>query len=158
MTGGGLVKIDNESTPFYHGFPDWGIVQPELTIKSQDTNGNTISGYWTVLYDSNNVLKIGFTPVTFTLNPGQQYKIGMGNFGSYSFDHWLDNNSPTNPRNISIDGSMQLTVVYKTSATYPITHMSDTTATAGYGVHAPKPARAEYVSATSQLVGERWTR
>lgn len=154
--GSGLVKIDNESTPFYHGFPDWGIAQPVLTIKSQDMNGNPISGYWTVLYDSNNnVLKTGFTPVTFTLNAGQQYKIGMGKFGSYSFDHWLDNNSSGNPRGISINSSTQLTAVYQTSAVFYTIHMSDTTATAGYGVHAPKPARAEYASATSQLVGDK---
>ena len=39
--------------------------------------------------------------------------------------------------------------------TYSITHMSDTTASAGYGVYSPKPARAEFVSPTSQLVGDK---
>jgi amidase len=37
---------------------------------------------------------------------------------------------------------------------FPITHMSNTTASAGYGVYAQKPARAEYVTNSSQLVGD----
>lgn len=38
---------------------------------------------------------------------------------------------------------------------YPATHMSDTTASAGYGVYALKQARAEFVTAKSQLVGDK---
>jgi Asp-tRNA(Asn)/Glu-tRNA(Gln) amidotransferase A subunit family amidase len=37
---------------------------------------------------------------------------------------------------------------------FPVTHMSNTTASAGYGVYAQKPARAEYVTNSSQLVGD----
>jgi Asp-tRNA(Asn)/Glu-tRNA(Gln) amidotransferase A subunit family amidase len=37
----------------------------------------------------------------------------------------------------------------------PITHMSNTTASAGYGVYAQKPARAEYVTEESELVGDK---
>jgi hypothetical protein len=37
---------------------------------------------------------------------------------------------------------------------FPMTHMSNTTASAGYGVYAQKPARAEYVTNSSQLVGD----
>jgi amidase len=37
---------------------------------------------------------------------------------------------------------------------FPITHMSNTTASAGYGVYAQKPARAEYVTNSSELVGD----
>lgn len=39
-------------------------------------------------------------------------------------------------------------------AAFPIVHMEDATASAGYGVHSPKPARAEYVTPSSQLVGD----
>jgi hypothetical protein len=42
-----------------------------------------------------------------------------------------------------------------TGPSYPITHMSNTTASAGYGVYAQKPARAEYVTNSSQLVGDK---
>jgi Asp-tRNA(Asn)/Glu-tRNA(Gln) amidotransferase A subunit family amidase len=40
------------------------------------------------------------------------------------------------------------------AGSFPITHMSNTTASAGYGVYAQKPARAEYVTNSSQLVGD----
>jgi hypothetical protein len=38
---------------------------------------------------------------------------------------------------------------------FPIEHMSNTTASAGYGVYAQKPARAEYVTEKSELVGDK---
>ena len=38
--------------------------------------------------------------------------------------------------------------------TFPVEHMSNSTASAGYGVYAQKPARAEYVTNSSQLVGD----
>ena len=37
---------------------------------------------------------------------------------------------------------------------FPIQHMSNTTASAGYGVYAQKPARAEYITEESELVGD----
>jgi Asp-tRNA(Asn)/Glu-tRNA(Gln) amidotransferase A subunit family amidase len=39
-------------------------------------------------------------------------------------------------------------------SSFPIEHMSNTTASAGYGVYAQKPARAEYVTNSSELVGD----
>ena len=38
---------------------------------------------------------------------------------------------------------------------FPIEHMSNTTASAGYGVYAQKPARAKYVTEESELVGDK---
>lgn len=133
------------------------LSESTLTIKSRDTDGNPISGYWTVLYDGNgNVVKTGFTPATFTLQTGQQYRIGMGNFGSYSFDHWLDSASTANPRSISINASTQLTAVYRTSATFPIIHMSDTTTSYGVLMDASKhKIAAEWVKPGSQLIGDK---
>ena len=37
---------------------------------------------------------------------------------------------------------------------FPVEHMSNSTASAGYGVYAQKPARAEYVTEESELVGD----
>ena len=45
--------------------------------------------------------------------------------------------------------------VVNNCASFPITHMSDTTASAGYGVFSSKPTRAEYVTSTSQLIGDK---
>ncbi|MBM2819200.1 MAG: putative xylanase/chitin deacetylase, partial [Nitrosarchaeum sp.] len=46
------------------------------------------------------------------------------------------------------------TQVYIISAGSPITHMSDTTANTGQSVYSGRPIHAEYVSATSQLIGD----
>lgn len=111
----GLMKLSSNGPVDF--FPDFGS-QPQsqnssLTLLSQDMNGHSISGYWTVLYDGNgSVLNTGFTPVTFTLNNAQQYRIGMGSYDNYAFDHWQDNVSTTNARNISITSDTQLTAVY----------------------------------------------
>jgi Asp-tRNA(Asn)/Glu-tRNA(Gln) amidotransferase A subunit family amidase len=39
-------------------------------------------------------------------------------------------------------------------SSFPVEHMSNSTASAGYGVYAQKPARAEYVTNSSELVGD----
>lgn len=44
--------------------------------------------------------------------------------------------------------------VVEDCVTFPIVHMEDTTASAGYGVYVSKPGRAEYVTPNSQLVGD----
>ena len=42
-----------------------------------------------------------------------------------------------------------------TDPSYSTTHMSNTTASAGYGVYAQKPARVQYITESSQLVGDK---
>lgn len=133
-----------------------------LTIKSQDTNGNTITGYWTALYNSGgNMVDSDFTPATFTLNHDQQYYIHVGNYGDIVFDYWLDNRSTTDPRSISITSNTQLTAVYRNSdapppdPSYPIIHMSDTSTSWGSLIYSGREINAEYVTASSQLEGDR---
>ncbi|MGH9909628.1 MAG: Ig-like domain repeat protein, partial [Nitrososphaerales archaeon] len=84
-----------------------------LTVNSQDMNGNTITGYWTVLQQGTTTIASGFTPVTFTLNNGVQYSVTAGDFGNFYFDHWLDTGSSVQPRNISISSNTQLISVYR---------------------------------------------
>ena len=86
---------------------------PTLTVNSQDMNGNTITGYWTVLQQGITTIATGFTPVTFTLNNGVTYSVGIGDFGNFYFDHWLDTGSTVQPRTISISSNTQLTAVFR---------------------------------------------
>lgn len=124
-----------------------------LTVSSQDTSGDLITGYWTVLYDSSGeTVASGFTPATFTLNSGQQYSVRMANFGTYTFDHWADNSSTANPRGISITSNAQLTAVYNPGQTV---HMQNDVASWGSLQYAGRQVNAEYVSSTSQLVGDK---
>lgn len=129
-----------------------------LTIHSQDSAGSAISGYWTVLRNSAGAaVSSGFTPITFNLNNGQPYSVAVSNYGNYEFDHWLDNGSTANPRSLSISSSAQLTAIYRTvsGGSFPITHMADTTASWGSLTYSGRQVNAEYVSASSQLVGDK---
>jgi hypothetical protein len=91
------------------------VVSPTstLTVNSQDMNGNTISGYFTILQQGTTTIATGFTPVTFSLNNGVQYSVGIGDFGNFNFNHWLDTGSTVQPRTISISSNTQITAVYR---------------------------------------------
>ena len=86
-----------------------------LTVTTQDTTGATLTGYYTVLFQNNQVVSNGYTPATFTLNNGQTYAVQVDGYGSCSFGHWLDTGSTTNPRAISITSATSLTAVMSCS-------------------------------------------
>ena len=89
-----------------------------LTIMSQDlTTGSPITGMWTVLNQGSTRVATGFTPSTFNLSSGVSYSIGVGNYGSLVFDHWLDNGSAGQPRTINISADTTLTAIYRSTAT-----------------------------------------
>lgn len=85
-----------------------------LTVTSQFTSGRTLTGMYCELRDSSgHIVATGFTPCTLSLNSGKQYTIGMGSYGTYVFDHWLDTGSSVNPRQASISSDTQITAVYR---------------------------------------------
>ena len=64
---------------------------------------------------SGSTLQTGFSPVQFTLAPGN-YLVGVGDYGGEFFSHW--NDSTTNrlhPVTIASSGSVALTAVYSTT-------------------------------------------
>src|SRR3989475_1972741 len=89
----------------------------KLTITTQDSVGNTKTGYYVALQRSGNTIATGFSPVTFTVNNNLLYSVAPDSgFGAYAFDHWLDTGYPNNPRFVSIGIDTQLTAVYRTTA------------------------------------------
>jgi hypothetical protein len=84
-----------------------------LTVNTQDTTGNVITGYYTVLYQNGQVVATGFSPATFTLNNGQTYTVQVQDYGNYVFDHWLDTGSATRDRPISVSSNTPITAVYR---------------------------------------------
>ena len=62
----------------------------QLTVSAQDTTGQSITGYYTVLFQNGGVVGTGFSPATFTLDSGQTYTVQMDNYGSCQFDHWAN--------------------------------------------------------------------
>jgi YVTN family beta-propeller protein len=83
----------------------------QLTISTQDTSGNALSGYYTVLNQSGSVVASGFTPHAFTLNDGQTYTVQVDNFGGCTFSHWSDTGSTTYYRTVSISSDTAYTAV-----------------------------------------------
>src|SRR5205823_10732040 len=99
-----------------------------LTVKTQDTSGAPLTGYYTELSQNGVTVANGFTPATYTLNNGQSYGLSVGSFGSCSFDHWLDDGN-SNPRTVSITIDTTLTAVMNCGTTTSTTTTSTTTTT-----------------------------
>jgi hypothetical protein len=90
-----------------------------LTINTQDSAGNAMTGYYTTLSQNGNTVSTAFSPATFTLNSGQSYTVEVQDYGNYAFDHWLDTGSTTRDRTVSISSNTQLTAVYKNTQLPP---------------------------------------
>lgn len=93
-----------------------GPITNELTVNTQDRNGNAIYGYYTVLYDDKDgsVVDTGFSPATFTLVSGKAYIIQVQDYGNYVFDYWEDEGSfSERDRYISITSDISITAVYR---------------------------------------------
>jgi hypothetical protein len=66
-----------------------------VIIQSVNQNGQAITGYWTVLYNSNGKqLSTGYTTKTFTaITVGTAYSVGLSSYSSCTFNHWQDSGS-----------------------------------------------------------------
>lgn len=89
----------------------------QLTITTQDTDGNPVYGYYTVLNYSGHIEATGFTTATFTLTDGDTYSVQVDNYGACSFDHWLDTGSTSYSRTVSITSDTQYTAVMNCGGT-----------------------------------------
>ena len=61
----------------------------------------------------------------------------------------------TDNQGVTATVSFIITVGGTDSTSYPIIHMQDTTATGGYSTFSGRPIHAEYVTSSSQLVGDK---
>jgi hypothetical protein len=96
----------------------YGQAQSQLTVTSRDTNGNTITGFATTIYDSSaSVVGKRPTPAVFTLNNGQPYTVHVANSVRCLFDHWADTGSPNASRSITMSNATQISAVYNCGAT-----------------------------------------
>jgi hypothetical protein len=61
-----------------------------LSVKTVNSAGSPISGYYAVLSQNGVQIQIAFSPASFTLSSGQTYQVAVSDYGSYVFDHWED--------------------------------------------------------------------
>jgi hypothetical protein len=126
-----------------------------LTVNTQYSNGQPLSGLWTTLTQNGQVVASGFSPIQFTLVSGQQYIVTVSNYQTIVFDHWQDTGSTSASRAISITQNTAITALYRSpTGSFPVTHMSDTTVTFGSLTYIGRQINAEYVTPSSQLVGK----
>lgn len=88
-----------------------------VTVNTINTSGQQISGYYTTLSQSGNVIASGYSDVTFTgLVSGQSYVVHPQNYGSCDFAYWQDNGNTNSQRSFSATSSGQtFTAVYSGS-------------------------------------------
>ena len=107
-----------------------------LTINSVNLLGNTITGYYNVLYDStgSTTLGTGFTPTTYTVKNGQTFQIEADSYTVCTFDHWSGGGltgQTLDPIPTTVHGSTVVTAVYRGSnCGAQTTSRSTTTSTA----------------------------
>ena len=82
-----------------------------LTVNSQDTSGNTLNGFYTVLYQNGDAVETGFTPAHFNLTNGLPYQVLVEGYNNYYFQYWSGSNSVNSPDPVSITSSSSLTAV-----------------------------------------------
>lgn len=104
-----------------------------LTVLSQNSLGNSITGYFTELYSgSGDSLGTGYTPSVYTLTNGVQYQVEADSYGACSFSYWSGGGvtgSTSDPVSISISGATTLNAVYTGSSCGPQTSTSSSTTT-----------------------------
>ena len=143
---------------FAYMVPAFGQSAVVLTVNTQYSTGQPISGLWTTLAQNGQVIAAGFSPIQFNLVPGQQYVVTVGNYQSFIFERWQDTGSTSASRTISISQAATITALYQAPAgtgTFPVVHMTDTTATSGSLVQIGRRINAEWVKPGSQLIGDK---
>jgi hypothetical protein len=140
-----------------YAVPAFGQSTIVLTVNTQYSTGQPINGLWTTLAQNGQVVATGFSPARFNLVPGQQYVVTVSNYQTYIFERWQDTGSPSAARSISISQASTITALYQApgGSSQTVVHMSDTTAVSGSVTYAGRQVNAEYVTPSSQLVGDR---
>jgi hypothetical protein len=94
-----------------------GTATSKLTVSSQDTNGNPLSGFYTALFQNGNQVGTGYTTATYTLNNGQSYTLQADSYGNCFFQKWSGGYGTSASTTISVTSNTQITAIYNCSAT-----------------------------------------
>lgn len=129
--GTGQVSVtgnpDNPAPPGpvsgYHSLVDWGrkpttpSLPHTLLVKTIDTSGDSVEGVWTTIHSlDGTLLDSGYTPLTFTGNPGTTYKISVANYDGKIFHRWEDGSTEMT-RSVALAPANSTTAVIATYET-----------------------------------------
>jgi chitobiase/beta-hexosaminidase-like protein/Big-like domain-containing protein len=82
-----------------------------LTVRTQNGAGAAITGYYITLRQNGDLISTGFSPNTFNIQTGQQYVVGVADYGTMVFHHWLDTGSTERYRTISVASATTITSI-----------------------------------------------
>lgn len=136
-----------------------------LTVSTVDQNGDPISGYYTVLNQSNTILATGYTTAQFNVGYSQEYTVQVDNYGSCTFSHWANDGDTTFYTQVIVVADTGLTAVMNcsTGSTSSVTVNSENQngqTISGYYVVLSGSAGTEsgFTSTTySTIVGQSYT-
>lgn len=89
-------------------------------LVSAQADGNDLNGMYVALEQSGSVVATGFTPVAFSLTPGETYQVVVDDYGQYTFSTWSSGGGTANPTTLSsgVAGqTLSLTATYTTGTT-----------------------------------------
>jgi len=86
--------------------------KPKLIVRTINSSGEEITGYWITLSQSDVIQQAGYSPEGFLVNNGETYEVFASDFDGMMFDRWEDG-STDNPRIISIISDTTITAYYK---------------------------------------------
>lgn len=89
-----------------------GTGTSQLTVSSQDTEGNTITGYYTTLSYDGQEFATGFTPASYTVEDGQTYVVQADSYDNCTFNHWENTESTSAQQTITIAGNTHVVAIY----------------------------------------------
>ena len=95
-----------------------------ISVNTAFANGTKVTGFYTTLWQNNQVIAQGFSPINFTVTCCSKYDVEVENYGGYVFSNWADGNQTGYRQVVPQDqNTVVLTAVYSykwlvTSYTY----------------------------------------
>jgi len=83
----------------------------ELTVKTANSAGTEIFGYYTIIFQNGVQVDQGFSPLSFIVNNGETYQVAAYGYNEVTFDRW-DNGSIEPLRNFSVESDAIFTAFY----------------------------------------------
>ncbi len=101
-------------TDYYAQYRDINDPAPpgknKITVRTQNSSGEEISGYWTTLSQDGGILQVAFSPESFIVNNGETYEVFVSEFGGVTFGGWSDGNTD-NPRSFLVTSDITATAI-----------------------------------------------
>ena len=115
------LNSNAEFTAFYRTVTGERPSTFNLSVRSADTSGNTITGYYTTIESGGSTVQTGFTPLTYVGQDGESYTVTIHDFAEATFSHWEDG-STERTRTITLNSNIIMTAHFTIGPPPPAEH------------------------------------